>query len=70
MEKSFNISMHIYCLKNVQVQSFSGPYFSIFGLNKEIYGVNLQKIGTRKNVVFGHFSRSDICHHFQPKTIQ
>ena len=43
---------------------FSGPYFPVFGLNTEIYGVNLRiqseyrKIRIRKNSVFGHFSRS------------
>ena len=43
---------------------FSGPYFPVFGLNKKIYSVNLRiqsgyrKIRTRKNSVFGHFSRS------------
>ena len=43
---------------------FSGPYFPVFGLNTEIYGVNLciqseyRKTRTRKNSVFGHFSRS------------
>ena len=43
---------------------FSGPYFSVFGLNTEIYRVNLRiqfkyrKIRTRKNSVFGHFSCS------------
>ena len=42
----------------------SGPYFPVFGLNKEIYEVNLRiqseysKIRTRINSVFGHFSRS------------
>ena len=41
---------------------FSGPYFPVFGLNAEIYGVNLRiqseyrKIWTRNNSVFGHFS--------------
>ena len=44
---------------------FSGPYFSVFGLNTEIYRVNLRiqfkyrKIRTRKNSVFGHFSCGD-----------
>ena len=44
---------------------FSGPYFPVFGLNTEIYGVNLRihseyrKIRTRKNSVFEHFSYSD-----------
>ena len=43
---------------------FTGPCFPVFGLNTEIYGVNLRiqseyrKIRTRKNSVFGHFSRS------------
>ena len=43
----------------------SGSYFSVFGLNREIYGVNLRiqseykKIRTRNNFVFGHFSHSD-----------
>ena len=43
---------------------FSGPYFPVFGLNTEIYGVNLYiqskygKMQTRKNSVFGHFSHS------------
>ena len=43
---------------------FSGPHFSVFGLNKEIYSVNFriqseyQKTRTRENSVFGHFSRS------------
>ena len=41
---------------------FSGPYFPVFGLNTEIYGVNLRiqskygKKWTRKNSGLGHFS--------------
>ena len=44
---------------------FSGPYFPAFGLNTERSSVSLRiqsecgKIRTRKNSVFGHFSRSD-----------
>ena len=44
---------------------FSGPYFPAFGLNTERYGVSLRiqsecgEIPTRKNFVFGQFSRSD-----------
>ena len=40
---------------------FSGPYYPVFGLNTEIYGVNLciqseyTKIRTRKIYVLGHF---------------
>ena len=50
-------------MKIVQIQSFFYPYFPVFGLNTEIYGVNLRiqseyrKMRTRKNSVFGHFSR-------------
>ena len=42
----------------------SGPYFPVFGLNADIYFVNLciqseyRKIRTRNNSVFGHFSHS------------
>ena len=42
-----------------------GPYFPVFGLNTEIYFVNLRiqseyrKIRIRNNYVFGHFSRSE-----------
>ena len=44
---------------------FSGPYFPVFGPNTEIYSANLRiqseyrKVRTRKNSVFGHFSRSE-----------
>ena len=40
-------------------------YFPVFGLNTDIYGVNLgiqleyRKIRTRKNFVFGHFFTVD-----------
>ena len=43
----------------------SGLYFPVFGLNTEIYGINLhiqfeyRKIRTRNNSVFGHFSRGE-----------
>ena len=42
---------------------YSGPYFPVFGLNTDMYSVNLRfqseyrKLLTRKNSVFGHFSR-------------
>ena len=42
---------------------FSGPYFPVFGLNKEIYfriQSEYRKIRTRKNSVLGHFSCSEI----------
>ena len=43
---------------------FSGLYFPAFGLNTERHGVSFRiqskygKVRTRKNSVFGHFSRS------------
>ena len=46
---------------------FSGPYFALFGLNTEIYGVKLRiqsehrKRRTRKNSILGHFSGSVRC---------
>ena len=57
---------------------FSSLYFPVFGLNMERYSVSLRiqsecgKIRTRKNSVFGQFSRSrgilgyteEICHNF------
>ena len=34
-------------------------FFPVFGLNAEIYGIRIQeKIRTRENSVFGHFSRN------------
>ena len=53
-----------HCAKSVQIQSFSCPYFLAFGLNTERYSLSFRihsecgKIRTRKNYVFGHFSRS------------
>ena len=44
---------------------FSGPFFPVFGLNMEIYSVNLRiqfeyrKIRNSKNSLSGQFSRSD-----------
>ena len=49
--------------KVFQYGDISGPYFPAFGLNMERYPVSLRiysecgKIRTRKNSVFGHFSR-------------
>ena len=53
------------CMKGVQMQCFSSPYFSVFELNTKRYSVSLriqskyEKIRTRRNSVFGHFSRSE-----------
>ena len=46
--------MPIHCVKSVRILSFSGPYFPVFGLNMERYGVSLriqsecEKLQTRK----------------------
>ena len=51
-----------HCVKRTRHGVFSGLYFPVFGLNTEIYEVNLRiqseygKIPTRKNSVLGHFS--------------
>ena len=34
----------IHFVKSVQMQSFSFPYFPVFGLNTDIYSVNTQYI--------------------------
>ena len=52
-------------MKSVRIWNFSGPYFPAFGLNTDRYEVSLRiqskcgNIRTRKNSVFGYFSRSD-----------
>ena len=52
-------------MKSAQIRTFFWSVFSLFGLNTEIYSVNLRikseygKIRTRKNSGFGRFSRSE-----------
>ena len=54
------------CEKCPNTEFFSGQYFPIFGLNMEVYSVNLRiqseyrEIRIRKNSVFRHFSRSEL----------
>ena len=53
-------------VKSVRIQSFSGPYFSAFGLNTERYGVRsifphsvkMRENTDQKNSEYGHFSCS------------
>ena len=52
----------------MQIPFFYGPYFPVFGLNTEIYGVNFKfnlnmGIYGPKNSVFGQFSRSEQLNH-------
>ena len=73
--QQFDNKKEQHCVKSVQMRSFSGPYFPVLGLNMEIYSVNLRiqpeygKIRTRKNSVFGHFSRSAMFL-IQPKILK
>ena len=52
------------CEKCPNTEFFSGPYFPRFGQHTERYSVSLRfqfecgKILTRKNSIFGHFSRN------------
>ena len=51
----------LHCWKSVQILSVSGPYFHVFGLNTEIYFVNIRiqskyvKIRTRKTLYLDTF---------------
>ena len=48
------VSLITHCVKSVEIRSFSGPYFPVFGLNTEICGVisafspNTGKYGSEK----------------------
>ena len=60
-------------VKSVQIRRFFGPFFPLFALNIEIYSVNFciqseyRKMWTRKNLKFGHFSRSALVVAFLEK---
>ena len=62
MKKSSLITL----CENCPNSDISGPYFPTFGLNTEIYSLNLPipskcgKIRSRKNSDFGRFSHSDV----------
>ena len=63
-----------HCLKSAQYGVFSGRDFPVLGLNTKIYSVNLRiqskyrEIRTRKNSVFGHFSRSETLQNIHRET--
>ena len=44
-------------VKSLQIRSFFGPYFPVFGRNTESKN---RKIRTRKHSVFGDFSRYSV----------
>ena len=41
--------LNIYCVKSVRICSFSGPYFSTFGLNTERHHISSHSVRIRKN---------------------
>ena len=59
-----------HCVKSVHSRNFSGPYFSVFGLNTDSYGVSLRiqskcgKIRTRKFTNTGTFHAMTTITHF------
>ena len=56
-----------HCVYIVQIRSFSGPYFPVFGANTEIYFGNLHiqskygKIRTRKGCIWIFFAQCYTC---------
>ena len=42
MDAAFGQLKNEHCVKSVQIRSFSSTYFRVFGLNTEIYRVNLR----------------------------
>ena len=69
-KQSFSHTVPIAAWKVSKHGVISGPYFAVFGLNTEIYGVfgvdlrirsEYRKIRTTKNSVSGHFQRSVCC---------
>ena len=51
-----------HCMKSLQIQSFSGPYFYAFGLlSTSPNSVVMQENKKQKNFEFGHFLSSKSC---------
>ena len=63
------------CVKSVQIRSFSGPYFPVFGLNTERYFVSLRiqseygKIRTKKTPYLDTFHAVPFIHKSEVKYI-
>ena len=63
------LTFHRHCVKSVNIRSFFGPHFPIFGLNTEKYSLSLRiqsecgKIRTRKNLTMNTFHTVRDCFH-------
>ena len=60
----FKIRDH-HCVKRLRIRSFSGAYFSVFGLNTKRYSASLciqseWENMDQNNFEYGHFSRSEL----------
>ena len=69
-----NFESPYYCVKNVRIQSYSGPHFPVFGLNTEIlrispYSVRKRENTDQNNSEYGHFLRSVPCRGIYSKTL-
>ena len=51
-ESEFIVDLLLTAWKRSKYGVFSGPYFPVFGLNTEIYAINLEQ---QKNSVIWHF---------------
>lgn len=65
--KSRNMKFYdgcLHCVKNARICSFSGPYFSAFGLSMQSkfpYSVQMRKVTDQKNSEYGHFLCTAKC---------
>ena len=54
-------------VKGVRIQSYSGPHFPLFGLNKcgnsIQYSIGMRENADQNNSKYGHFLRSEFHHH-------
>ena len=71
-----NFKQLFHCVKSVCIRNFSGPHFSAFGLNTDIYSVNLRiqsecgKMRTRKTPNTDTFYAKFILKDLKSKTVE
>ena len=58
------LSVNAHCVKSVQIRSFFGSYFPVFGLNTEIYGVNMDQKKTGKTLYLNNLHTVKLCNFF------